>query len=87
MAEIDTDWIARRAYALWEEEGRPDGRHDIHWQEAIRAWETWQASASATTEHAERRIKKARNAAPTQIPASESAAAVKPPSPRGRRKE
>lgn len=87
MAEIDTDWIARRAYALWEEEGRPDGRHDIHWQEARQAWETSQAGASATSENAERRISEARNAAPTEIPASESAAAVKPPSPRGRRKE
>lgn len=87
MTEIDTDWIARRAYALWEEEGRPDGRHEIHWQEARRAWETSQAGASATSENAERRIRKARSAAPTQIPVSESAAAVAPPSPRRGRKE
>jgi hypothetical protein len=24
----------QRAYALWEQEGRPDGRHDMHWQQA-----------------------------------------------------
>jgi predicted flap endonuclease-1-like 5' DNA nuclease len=26
--------IAARAYAIWEEEGRPHGRHEIHWQRA-----------------------------------------------------
>jgi hypothetical protein len=23
-----------RAYKIWEEEGRPDGRHDDHWKRA-----------------------------------------------------
>jgi hypothetical protein len=87
MANEDTAWIARRAYALWEEEGRPDGRHDIHWQDAQREWEALQSGASATTENAERRIREARQEAPTDIPTSESAAVVRPPSPRGRRKD
>lgn len=26
--------IKQRAYALWEKEGRPEGRHDEHWQRA-----------------------------------------------------
>jgi hypothetical protein len=26
-----------RAYARWEAEGRPDGQHDRHWQEASEA--------------------------------------------------
>lgn len=30
---IDAE-IARRAYALWEEEGRPDGRDLDHWSRA-----------------------------------------------------
>ena len=87
MAEIDTDWIARRAYALWEEEGRPDGRHDIHWQEARQAWETSQAGASATSENAEPRTRVARRAAPPQIPPADGGGAATPRSPRGRRKE
>jgi predicted flap endonuclease-1-like 5' DNA nuclease len=29
------DIIRARAYAIWEEEGRPDGRHEIHWQRAV----------------------------------------------------
>lgn len=32
MAQVDVhDRIKRRAYALWEEEGRPDGRAEEHW--------------------------------------------------------
>jgi predicted flap endonuclease-1-like 5' DNA nuclease len=26
--------IRARAYQIWEEEGRPNGRHDLHWQRA-----------------------------------------------------
>jgi hypothetical protein len=26
--------IQRRAYAIWEHEGRPEGRHDEHWRRA-----------------------------------------------------
>ncbi len=28
--------IRERAYALWEEAGRPDGRADEHWRQAAR---------------------------------------------------
>jgi hypothetical protein len=27
--------VERRAYAIWENEGRPDGRHLEHWQQAL----------------------------------------------------
>jgi large subunit ribosomal protein L21 len=29
--------IRARAYQIWEEEGRPDGRHEHHWQRAYEA--------------------------------------------------
>ena len=29
------DQIRARAYELWEREGRPDGRHAIHWFQAL----------------------------------------------------
>jgi hypothetical protein len=29
------DLIRARAYQLWEDEGRPEGRHYIHWQRAV----------------------------------------------------
>ncbi|TCL95969.1 hypothetical protein C8J38_101320 [Rhizobium sp. PP-WC-2G-219] len=34
MTEKDEDLIKKRAYALWESEGRPEGRHDEHWGQA-----------------------------------------------------
>ncbi|MBO9195048.1 DUF2934 domain-containing protein [Rhizobium sp. 16-449-1b] len=33
------DWINQRAYALWEAEGRPDGRGGEHWQQAAREYQ------------------------------------------------
>lgn len=29
--------IRARAYQIWEDEGRPDGRHELHWQRAYEA--------------------------------------------------
>ncbi|MDH4441468.1 MAG: DUF2934 domain-containing protein [Rhizobium sp.] len=59
MPERDYDWIARRAYTLWEESGRPDGEHETHWLTALNDWERLQDSANRTTEKAERRIAQA----------------------------
>ena len=39
--------IARRAYALWQAEGQPDGRHEEHWQHAVREIEAAQSANSA----------------------------------------
>jgi hypothetical protein len=33
MADI-IERIKQRAYEIWEGEGRPEGRHDEHWQQA-----------------------------------------------------
>lgn len=33
------DWINQRAYALWETEGRPEGRGGEHWQQAAREYQ------------------------------------------------
>jgi hypothetical protein len=33
-AEVQRQQIAKRAYALWEQEGRPDGRDLDHWLQA-----------------------------------------------------
>jgi hypothetical protein len=34
MHQGDEDDIRRKAYELWENEGRPEGRHDDHWRRA-----------------------------------------------------
>jgi hypothetical protein len=31
---IDEERVRRRAHEIWEREGRPEGRHDQHWQQA-----------------------------------------------------
>ncbi len=40
--------IARRAYALWQAEGEPDGRHEEHWQHAVREIEAAESANSGT---------------------------------------
>lgn len=30
----DIEAVRQRAYAIWEEEGRPDGRDHVHWHRA-----------------------------------------------------
>ena len=40
--------IRARAYAIWEQEGRPDGRHLEHWLEAKRLVAADAARAMAT---------------------------------------
>jgi predicted flap endonuclease-1-like 5' DNA nuclease len=34
--ELETA-IRARAYQIWEDEGRPNGRHELHWQRAFEA--------------------------------------------------
>ena len=36
----DEHHIRQRAYEIWEQEGRPDGRQDEHWAQACREIET-----------------------------------------------
>ena len=44
--------VRERAYALWDQEGRPEGRADEHWQRALdqhlreRAYALWQQEGS-----------------------------------------
>ncbi len=40
MPEEREEWITKRAYALWEQAGRPDGQDSEHWHQASRDWET-----------------------------------------------
>ena len=41
----DEDRIRRRAHAIWEREGRPDGRQQEHWAQARRAIEAEERTA------------------------------------------
>ncbi|NEJ72395.1 DUF2934 domain-containing protein [Rhizobium phaseoli] len=35
MSSRRHEWISKRAYAIWEEQGRPQGRDDDHWRQAV----------------------------------------------------
>ena len=51
--------IAKRAYALWQAEGQPDGRHEEHWQHAVLEIEAAESANSAvkrTTRQKKRKI-------------------------------
>ncbi|KQV30795.1 hypothetical protein ASC97_20190 [Rhizobium sp. Root1203] len=48
MTETQQEWIKKRAYALWEEEGRPAGRDFIHWEQARREREALEGSAASS---------------------------------------
>ncbi|MCJ8520146.1 sRNA-binding protein [Pseudorhizobium tarimense] len=38
MADTEDEWIKKRAYALWEEEGKPHGKDAEHWEQARREY-------------------------------------------------
>ncbi|MFS8146322.1 DUF2934 domain-containing protein [Rhizobium sp. BR 249] len=48
MAETREEWIKKRAYALWEEEGHPTGRDSIHWEQARHERDALDGSARAS---------------------------------------
>ncbi|MGX9993653.1 DUF2934 domain-containing protein (plasmid) [Rhizobium sp. Z1P35] len=48
MAETREEWIKKRAYTLWEEEGYPIGRDSIHWEQARHERDTLDGSAASS---------------------------------------
>lgn len=43
------DWVARRAYELWERAGNPDGQEHEHWTQASAEWDENRATASTSS--------------------------------------
>ena len=51
MTDMDKEQRVRmRAHEIWERHGRPDGRHDEHWQQAEREIEMEDEDASGLRE-------------------------------------
>jgi hypothetical protein len=46
MAESEENWIKKRAYTLWEEEGYPAGKDREHWERAKLEYVTLAPTAS-----------------------------------------
>ena len=47
MSRNRDDWVSQRAYAIWEEEGRPHGRGESHWAQALREFEQLEATKAS----------------------------------------
>lgn len=47
MTDARTEWISKRAYALWEEAGRAHGQDAEHWAQAVREREEFERVALA----------------------------------------
>ncbi|OWV84612.1 DUF2934 domain-containing protein [Rhizobium sp. R693] len=47
MTETREEWISKRAYALWEEEGHPTGRDFVHWEQARAERQALEGSAAS----------------------------------------
>lgn len=67
--------IRERAYHIWLDEGRPDGRHDEHWR---------RAELAVAEEERRQRSAAAAPASPTDTPAAAGRAGA-PATPRSRR--
>ncbi|MNS82387.1 hypothetical protein D3C72_1161310 [compost metagenome] len=39
------EWVARRAYELWEQAGKPDGQEHEHWAQASAEWDEKRATS------------------------------------------
>tara|TARA_R110002020_G_scaffold50864_5_gene144178 strand:- start:3949 stop:4317 length:369 start_codon:yes stop_codon:yes gene_type:complete len=83
MAEHEDEWIRQRAYALWEQEGRPSGRDAEHWEQARQ--EHGAAASKTATSPSEKSGKLAGKTKPSASAdaAPASGAAAKKPSSKG----
>lgn len=69
MADHEDDWVRKRAYSLWEEEGYPAGKDLEHWERAKRELESFKPG----------RMKRATSQPPASAkPASAKPASTKP---------
>ncbi len=73
MADSEDEWIRKRAYALWEQEGYPAGKDREHWEQAKLEYATRGPTASVKAPEAV-----ARKKAPAEPKAAKPAAAKAP---------
>ncbi|MDQ0322557.1 hypothetical protein QO002_004763 [Pararhizobium capsulatum DSM 1112] len=66
MSDIKEDDIQKRAYALWEAAGRPEGSHENHWHQARE--ELW----SSTVPKPQIKVRKASAEKPVKTAAKKS---------------
>ncbi len=83
MTDIRREWISKRAYALWEQAGRPHGLDGVHWDQAERERVSYEQNALGSTTTSKKRVKPlielSEKASPTDtVKTKKRAAAEKP---------
>jgi hypothetical protein len=73
MTETQIEWVQKRAYALWEEEGRPTGREHAHWEQAMKERAALEGTAASSDG---REVKSKPKRAPAEIKVSGAAKAA-----------
>ncbi|MGV2103953.1 DUF2934 domain-containing protein [Rhizobium sp. 21-4511-3d] len=48
MHDDDYNWISRRAHAIWQSEGCPNGRDRDHWSQVVNDWRDKQHALAST---------------------------------------
>ena len=76
MTDDRQERIRKRAHAIWESHGRPDGSDREHWEQATREIDAQDASAKAKKPAAAKAAPKPKVAA--KAPAAKAPAAKKP---------
>ncbi|NKN38691.1 DUF2934 domain-containing protein [Agrobacterium sp. a22-2] len=79
MNQSDAEWIEKRAYALWEEEGRPHGRDAEHWETARQEYLAMAEAARKTKAGTRRRVAAAAEAEQADIPQPSPSTSPQPP--------
>jgi hypothetical protein len=51
MPVSENDWISKRAYTLWEKDGRQHGRDADHWEQAKQEYALLQNSKATKPAH------------------------------------
>lgn len=51
MPVSENDWISKRAYTLWEKDGRQHGRDAEHWEQAKQEYALLQNSKATKPAH------------------------------------
>ncbi|MDP9835954.1 hypothetical protein J2T09_000696 [Neorhizobium huautlense] len=81
MAESEHEWISKRAYALWEEEGYPTGKDNEHWDRARQEYLLF-APLGVTKGLPKGKKPKANGAAPEKVAAKKPEAVAKTAKPK-----
>ena len=71
MSGVDEALVAKRAYEIWEAEGRPHGRHEEHWKKAMAEFSDAKARPAAARSRIALAKKKAA-AAPVTVKSKKS---------------